>query len=299
MRDIACNLCGTQNGRWVCNLNGFRMVKCSSCGLYYINPQPDDGELRRHYSHYYKPEEFEGRSSYREGSDGLFADILARCKEYKPQGRVLDVGCGYGFFLKLMRDHGYVVQGVELSPSACDYANNRLGLNVFQGFLEEAGFPAAYCDIVVMNNVLEHLADPLSTLLAVNRLLSAGGLLIVAVPNLEFGLPFLYLQRLMGRREIETDGQRGERFRLGGASQLALFDAPNHLYFFSSATLKRTLEQAGFRLLAVSPAAPIENPRNRLRSWSKHLVYEVATALCALSGGSISIGHSLMAYALK
>lgn len=297
MKCVTCNLCKTRNARWVCNLNGFRMVRCRSCGLHYLNPQPDDGELRRHYSHYYKPEEFEGQSCYREGSDGLFADILARCKEYKPQGRVLDVGCGYGFFLKLMREHGYVVQGVELSPSACNYAHNRWGLNVFQGVLEEAGFPGACFDIVVMNNVLEHLADPLNTLLTVNRLLSPAGLLIVTVPNLDFGLPFLYLQRLMGFSEIETDGHRGERFRLAGASQLALFDAPNHLYFFSALTLRRTLEQAGFKLLSISPAAPIENPRNRLRSWSKHLVYKMAAGLGALSGGSISIGHSLMACA--
>lgn len=299
MRDIACNLCETQNARWICNLNGFRMVKCHSCGLHYINPQPDEGELRRHYSHYYKAEEFKGGSCYREGSDGLFADMLARCKEYKPQGRVLDVGCGYGFFLKLMRDHGHVVQGVELSPLACDYANNQLGLSVFQGLLEEAGFPEACFDIAVMNNVLEHLANPLGTLLTVNRLLSPGGLLIVTVPNLDFGLPFLYLQRLMGLSESETDDHRGERFRLGGTSQLALFDAPSHLYFFSPATLKGTLEKAGFKLVSMSPAVPIENPHNKLRSWSKHLIHGVAVGLCALSRGSISIGHSLIACALK
>jgi 2-polyprenyl-3-methyl-5-hydroxy-6-metoxy-1,4-benzoquinol methylase len=107
---------------------------------------------------------------------------------------VLDVGCGVGLLLDEARRRGWRTQGVELSDWGVRRARH-LGLDVFQGALEEAGFEPGSFDAVFMIDVLEHLADPVRTLAEVSQVLRPGGVLCLVTPNAASAAA-----RMLGRR---------------------------------------------------------------------------------------------------
>ena len=107
---------------------------------------------------------------------------------------VLDVGCGVGLLLDEARRRGWRTQGVELSDWGVRRARH-LGLDVFQGVLEDVGFAPGSYDAVFMIDVLEHLADPVRTLAKVSQLLRPGGVLCLVTPDADSAAA-----RVLGRR---------------------------------------------------------------------------------------------------
>jgi SAM-dependent methyltransferase len=138
-------------------------------------------------------------------------------------GRILDAGCGDGYFLYQARRQGWDVLGLEVNPAAVASAQ-KAGLPVRLGDLSSTDLEAGAFDFVRLWHVLEHVPDPVLTLRQARRLLAPQGRLIVGVPD--FASP---LRRLFGPRW----------------SGLQL---PYHLHHFDSVTLRATLEAAGYRV---------------------------------------------------
>ena len=147
-------------------------------------------------------------------------------KKYSKGGSILDVGCATGFFLELARQEGWETKGVEASEFACEYAREKLGLEVIRSNLINARFEEQSFDVVTMWDVIEHLLDPRSELLEVNRILRMGGILGIITPDIEALIP-----RVMGKNWLE------------------LRRVPAHLSFFSVRTLRQFLNRTGFELL--------------------------------------------------
>jgi SAM-dependent methyltransferase len=97
-------------------------------------------------------------------------------------GRLLELGCGMGGFLRLARAY-FQVEGLEISAYASRLARDRLGLAVRQGNIETALLPRNAYDVVAAYNILEHLADPPAVLDKIYASLCAGGVLAGSVPN--------------------------------------------------------------------------------------------------------------------
>lgn len=130
-----------------------------------------------------------------------------------------------------MRELGWEVIGVEPDGQAVKVAQERFGLSVHEGTLEEVGFPDDNFDAITMNHVIEHVWDPIDTLRECRRVLKPGGKLVVITPN------------------IESLGHR-----LFREAYLHL-DPPRHLYLFSPRTLRICAEQAGLRVLQLRTTA--------------------------------------------
>ncbi len=98
--------------------------------------------------------------------------------------RVLDVGCGEGHFGQSVKVRGAEVWGIELEAAAADRARTRLD-RVLTGDVAKTlpTLPAAQFDCIVFNDVLEHLVDPDSALLAAKRLLTPNGVIVCSLPN--------------------------------------------------------------------------------------------------------------------
>jgi SAM-dependent methyltransferase len=143
--------------------------------------------------------------------------------EAQPDGRVLDVGCGNGIWLLKQQALGWLVEGVEFSPLACQHAR-AAGLIVHQGSLEEARLPTASFDVVRIWHTLEHVPDPSSILSEIARILKPNGQVLIGVPN--------------------AGGWLARAWRTYWFD----LDVPRHLWHFRAQDLRVLATQAGLRL---------------------------------------------------
>jgi SAM-dependent methyltransferase len=151
---------------------------------------------------------------------------------FVPGGSLLEVGCGAGMYLDLMRALGWErVVGVDTSPAATEMARSVLGIEAHCGSLESIGFPSDSFDVLSASHTLEHLHDPGAFLVDVHRILKRGGTLALALPNL---------------------GSLG--FRVFGPAWYHL-DAPRHLIHFTCSSLRFAIERAGLQVSTLATSA--------------------------------------------
>jgi SAM-dependent methyltransferase len=231
MEKVNCPICGSQNHSLLlktCGFNvpyneSFNLVKCESCGLVYLNPMPNHETSKKYYDNKY----FETSSLGRSSNNIYRLQIVKTFLQLKsPKGKALDVGCGDGSLLFIMKRYGWDVYGVDISDSAAKLARTKLGTrNIFTGSLEDCRFPSAFFDVISLRHVLEHLHKPYNTLREIKRILKEGGVLSITVPNVN-SLYFNIFKK--------------NWFHL---------DIPRHLFQFSAETLGYLLNKAGFKVI--------------------------------------------------
>jgi 2-polyprenyl-3-methyl-5-hydroxy-6-metoxy-1,4-benzoquinol methylase len=171
------------------------------------------------------------------------ADLPERCVHWlrallshrPPPARVLDVGCGHGGFVALMRWAGYDATGLELSSWVVELARRTFDVPVLVGPLEEQSFAEGSLDVIVLNDVVEHLPDPAATLERCAALLGPDGLLLVQTPCAPEEAGFAELER-------------------AGDSFLKMMEEEGHLYLFSRRALEQVLGRVGFAAVRFEPA---------------------------------------------
>ena len=219
-------------GRW------FAAVCCERCGVIFLDPQPGPEDLARMYTREYFEKDF------RCGHTGSYFDettrknlqndpLLKRIVQMKPpKARFLEVGCAGGAFLDAARLNGYDVKGVEFSEQAARFARENYGLDVRTGEIASAGFSADFFDIIFLGDVLEHLLDPVASLVEIHRILRPGGLVVAVCPsqtNTLFSRAGFLVYGLLGRRT---------------SVQLP----PYHVFEYRPRSIARLFEQCGFRV---------------------------------------------------
>jgi SAM-dependent methyltransferase len=226
MRPTNCPVCGaTALPR---KLAGFDTFVCG-CGFIFAEPganssAPDlyDASWSRdvmHPTYQYANGRYVGRNVWKQQS------LLDRLQGFQQLNRILDVGCSAAFFLKLAKDRGWKVQGVEVAEWAATFSRKELGVPVFQGLLHAAQFPAGSFDVAFSSHVLEHVEQPKAFIEEMNRVLRPGGALVIIVPT-QFRSPsFVLFRRWYG------DGP------------------PRHVSFFDRKSLTRLLEGCGFKVI--------------------------------------------------
>ncbi len=195
-----------------------KIVRCMSCGFVYAIPKEPLSEL---ISDYENMEDTEYIAEER-GRRRQAQIILRFIQQFKGSGRLLDIGCGPGFFLSEAKTQGWRAEGVDLSGWAKETAAKRFGIEVFQGTLEKAHYPDKSFDAVVMNDVIEHLEDPKGCLHEVRRILKTDGILYLSTPDIESVLSRLLRARWWGINKY-------------------------HLSYFSRKTLEKMLHETGFK----------------------------------------------------
>jgi len=249
MEEANCAICGP-GGRAENFLQArpgeslFSYMRCSACGLVFMNPRPVAAEMLRFYDGDYYGEGDRKFSSGVEVLRRFFARERARRarRHFPSPGKVLDVGCGQGTFLRLMQGKGWKGHGTELSPRSASRAI-QAGLSVSVGEIRENQFPPDYFDLITFWQVLEHLRDPAAVLQRIRPLLRRGGIVAISTPNVE---------------SWQARTFRGDWFHL---------DAPRHLFLFSPRTLETFMAAHGFRLLTLSHFCWEQNPYGWLQSF--------------------------------
>ena len=273
-----CELCGADAPRHVRTEHGFDICRCRRCGLLYVNPRPlraMDGDVM-----WYEDES--GADWSLAQYDHLYAWQARELDRFAPRrGRLLDVGCGFGFFLDQARRAGWEVSGIDVSGVATAYARDHLGLgDIRTEELRPETYPAGSFDAATMWNLLEHLDHPLATLRQVAGTLAPGGVLGLRVPNMTFW-------NLMHRvRPLVALVGHGDFPCLAAPP-------PGHLYGFTPRTLARILERAGFDVLSIGPT-----PLSRLYAPALKLAAGAGQQVAAaVSFGRVQLSPTLAAWA--
>jgi 2-polyprenyl-3-methyl-5-hydroxy-6-metoxy-1,4-benzoquinol methylase len=244
----ACDLCGSTSSELLYEKDGWPVVRCRSCELVFVGRELSSEDLIALYDEtYYEDPAAEGYGGYAAAEDRKRdhnRTLLAELERRIPAGRLLEVGCAYGFFLDEARHRGWEVQGLEPSAHAAAEASRRLGIEIPTTPLTEINVAPQSVDAVVMWDVIEHLPDPRETLRKAAALLRPGG--VVALSTGDVG---------------------SSAARLHGVNW-SLMTPPWHQYYFSRTTLRRMLETTGFENVALSGdgsfAADPQSPRPRV-----------------------------------
>ena len=197
---------------------GHEIVECPGCALvFYAGAASTDALYGQSY--------FDGGEylDYRADQKVLqrnFRRHLPLLERWAPSGRLLELGCAYGFFLQVAAGR-WQARGIDVSAEAVRHARDVLGLDAVQAdFLALPDEPNGY-DLICLWDTIEHLPHPIATVEKAARWLKPGGTLALTTGDVESGLARL----------------QGERWR-----QL---HPPTHLFYFSPATLRRTAVRAG------------------------------------------------------
>ncbi|MDI6807410.1 MAG: class I SAM-dependent methyltransferase [Candidatus Eisenbacteria bacterium] len=229
----------------------FPAVKCRRCGVAFLSRKPKEAELEIMYGKSYFDGDFRcGHSGEYFGSEIHMRagnlDTLGKIEaSLGKKGKIIEIGCAGGYFLKTAMGEGWEVFGVEPSPEASRFACEELGLPVHKGTLSSAGLPDESFDAAFLGDVIEHVEFPLDDLREVRRILRPGGILAVAVPT-----SLDTLSRRLGMLGYSISRRKK-----------TLFSPPYHLIEFTPRTLALFVEAAGFKVRRTIVTKMPANPR--------------------------------------
>ena len=211
----------------------FSVCYCDACRFTFTQDIPSRNAIAR----YYDVAEYVSHSDTKKGLINSAYHLIRKrmirrkvklIEEKHTGGRLLDVGCGTGYFAGAMKQKGWDVIGIEPSKTAAEFARNNFGLDVrpSEALVE---LSEKSIDVITLWHVLEHLPDLNESVSRFFQLLKDDGTLIIAVPNVE-----------------SFDAEKYNRY-------WAAYDVPRHVWHFSPDTFSRLAEKHGFKITDIKP----------------------------------------------
>jgi|GEM_PF-1104652 2-polyprenyl-3-methyl-5-hydroxy-6-metoxy-1,4-benzoquinol methylase len=219
LEQTACPVCNSDNGRTLFQKQGFSYHRCLNCSHIYVNPRITaavQAEMLRVAGDELADDEYLDVQR-------IYAEAIShRLLLQTPGPRLLDIGFGKGYLLSMAQAYGFEVYGLDSAKAHVELLYAQFGNHVVQCIIGREAIPWKDFDVVVMSHVLEHLHDPELVLKEVKDILNPGGLLYVAVPDMD-SLAF------------QIFGKNWE-----------VINPLVHLQYFNQVSLSRLFEKCGF-----------------------------------------------------
>ncbi|OPY36116.1 MAG: hypothetical protein A4E35_02158 [Methanoregula sp. PtaU1.Bin051] len=209
------------------------ILQCDTCGLVFQDIQQTENDLKQYYN-----EEYQKTNSLREGSvqtpkehfdDSIraFKAVFERIRPFLAKDkRVLDIGCGTGELLYMVKPHVAEAVGIELNEDFARFIRDDLGITAYAEDVNRMDFPDRSFDLIFCIMTLDHLPNPLETLSTMKRLLKDNGLIYIEVPNRGEALNYFLPEQ--NRKRFNT-----------------FFWHRAHYFYFTKETLSGMLKKAG------------------------------------------------------
>jgi len=246
---VPCCVCGSHQGRVVAEgrdfeynscSNKFTFKECDNCGHWYLSPRPKEHDLGIIYpSNYYSYSQDQWKKKTLTNSIWEILEkrkikkIVKRFIKQPEKMHLFELGCGSGRFLHLLRKYvskSCKISAVEISESAVRFAAQIEDVDVIQGNFEEISIEPESIDIIIAQQLIEHVSDPRSILKKAYDSLRPNGVVILETPNVKGFDRKLFSKRYWG----------GYHF-------------PRHFNLFSPDTLLRLCKQCGFTQVYYEP----------------------------------------------
>lgn len=245
VEEVHCAVCGSKEATQVARGYDYEYRtsrrewiywRCNECALVYLNPRPTAAELGRIYPPTYYSFDESGRSNplvavLRRQLEKMKAKVFAQLLGPGPK-RILDVGCGDGRLLSVLKQYGgdqWQLEGIDIDARCVERARER-GLDVRCARLEDLGAETEAYDMVILFQVVEHVSEPDKMSAKVHSLLKPGGLYVIETPDVA--------------------GWDEQIFRAGFWGG---YHIPRHWNLFTPANLEQMLARVGFERVLSQP----------------------------------------------
>jgi 2-polyprenyl-3-methyl-5-hydroxy-6-metoxy-1,4-benzoquinol methylase len=175
-----CLLCGSESRKFeFSTLNGTSVYQCDECTLAYVDPFPVNSADVYSTAYFDKSlVAYDGMRPYRIERFGM--ERITLIQKYVKSGKLLDVGCGVGWFLEAAKKSGFDIYGQEISKELADFTSEELGIAVFNEALDKITHKF---DVITMFDLIEHVMDPKELIIQCRGLLNPGGIIVAFTPN--------------------------------------------------------------------------------------------------------------------
>jgi SAM-dependent methyltransferase len=262
---------------------------CRNCGFVFKSKekiQDPQKHIQNHYQ-YQDP-----HRNVAESKRSFFNFALNYLSKYGGEDKnILDVGCGYGYFIKMAANRGWGVKGVEITRDGASSSRELVGeSNIFHGLVKEAKFPVNFFDAVTLWDVLVFVDDPVEDLKECYRIMKSKATIGIRVRN-------VFFQKMV----YQIYSPIKNLARGLGIKNPYVF----HPYCFSAGALEQLLHRVGFeRIQITNSPLTLGDPYSHTKvrgaaHLAKKLVALLSAAIFKLSLGKCIIGPSLLVWAQK
>ena len=216
-----CLICNSAELKALKKFSKAALIQCKQCSFIFCKNRPSDQHLQNYYG-----DSYERTKYFSPITRTRYNELLDAFEEHRSSNKILDVGCGYGFFLEVAKERGWEVYGTELSDEAIAVCQTK-GIKTFKGKIIDNSYSDEDFDVITSFEMIEHINYPIEYTEQIKRLLKPGGRAYVTTPNFNAVL----------------------RYRLKEAYNIIGY--PNHLTYFTKNTLQSLFEQHGFETLKI------------------------------------------------
>ncbi|HTA83224.1 MAG TPA: class I SAM-dependent methyltransferase [Bacteroidia bacterium] len=211
-----CLISGSKDLKALKGYERHYLVKSYPIGFVFCSRIPSQKELLEHYAKYSRDEYYSPITRLR------YQELLDEFEPFRKTNKILDIGCGTGFFLEEAKAKGWEVHGTEFTDNAVEICRNK-GITMQTGSLKAENYSPEAFDVITSFEVLEHINNPLEEITNIHKIMRTGGLVYLTTPNFN----------------------AVERYLLKG--NYNVIEYPEHLSYYTPKTLNYLFTNNGFK----------------------------------------------------